>query len=121
MLGLGQHSASGRSMPHKVILSSTSKDLAAYREAVLDAVAKLDGFVSIAMENFGARAAAAVDFDNRRVRESDVFVGLMGHCHGSSPHDQPPSFTEREYDTAVAAEIDRLMRAYPVVTHSRYM
>ncbi len=65
------------------------------------------------MENFGARADAAVDFDDRKVRESDVLVGVLGLCYGSHPRAGPPSFTEREYESALAAGIDRLMLVSP--------
>ena len=100
-------------MTYKVFLSSTSQDLVAEREAVLAAIAGLDGFAPIAMENFGARAKAAVEIDDRKVRQSQVVVGLLGLCYGSSPRGGPPSFTEREYDSAVAAGIDRLMLVSP--------
>jgi len=42
-----------------------------------------------------------------------VVVGLLGLCYGSSPRDGPPSFTEREYDSALAAGIDRLILVSP--------
>jgi hypothetical protein len=100
-------------MTYRVFLSSTSQDLVLHREAVLAAIDGLDGFSAIAMENFGARAAAAVDFDERKVLESDVLVGLLGLCYGSNPRDGPPSFTGREYDSAAAAGIDRLMLVSP--------
>ena len=96
-------------MVYRVFLSSTSQDLVAHREAVLAAIHGLDGFHPIAMENFGARAEAAVDFDDRQVREGHVLVGLLGLCYGSAPREGPPSFTKREYDSAIAGEIDRLM------------
>jgi tetratricopeptide (TPR) repeat protein len=100
-------------MAYQVFLSSTSKDLVAEREAVEQAIRGLDGFVSIAMENFGARADAAAEFDDRKIRECDVVVGLLGLCYGTCPRDGPPSFTEREYNCAKAAGIDRLMLVSP--------
>ena len=100
-------------MAYRVFLSSTSQDLVAHREAVLAAIAGLDDFEPVAIENFGARAAAATDFDDRKARGSDVMVGLLGLCYGSSPRAGPPSFTEREYDSAIAGGIDRLMLVSP--------
>ena len=47
---------------YKVFLSSTSRDLEAYRKAVRDVIDKLGDFTAIAMENFGARDARATDF-----------------------------------------------------------
>ena len=43
----------------KVFLSSTSRDLKAYREAVHRAIDGLPGFALVKMEDFGARAASA--------------------------------------------------------------
>jgi tetratricopeptide (TPR) repeat protein len=100
-------------MVYRVFLSSTSQDLVTHREEVLAAIVRLDGFDPIAMENFGARADAGVKFDDRKMRESHVVVGLLGLCYGSHPRAGPPSFTEREYESALAAGIDRLMLVSP--------
>ena len=100
-------------MVYRVFLSSTSQDLVEQREAVLAAIVRLDGFEPIGMENFGAQADAAAVFDDRKVRESQVLVGPLGLCYGSHPHGGPPSFTEREYDAARDAGIDRLMFVSP--------
>jgi hypothetical protein len=98
---------------YKVFLSSTSRDLADYREAVLDVIAKLDDFQTIAMENFGARDASAIDFDAEKIGQSDLLIGLLGLCHGSSPRGQPSSFTELEYTAAVQGGKSCLMFVAP--------
>ncbi len=85
----------------KVFLSSTSRDLAEYRAAVIAAVRRLDGWDSIDMESFGARAEVPDELCRQKVRECDVFVGVLGHCFGGV-HKSGQSFTEREYDEAVA-------------------
>ena len=87
-------------MMHRVFLSSPSTDLAEYRAAVLDAIAMLDDFEAIAMEHFGARDAFPADFVAEKIGQTDLLVGLLGLCYGSSPRGEPPSFTEREYDAA---------------------
>jgi hypothetical protein len=84
-------------MAYRVFLSSTSKDLAAYRGAVHRAIDALDGFDLIGMESFGARDTDARGIDEQKLREADLLVGLMGHCYGSSPPGDPTSFTEQEY------------------------
>ena len=89
-------------MVYKVFLSSTSQDLAAHREVVERAISRLDGFMPIVMENFGARDATASEIDEAKVHPCDVFVGLVGHCYGSSPKDNPISYTEQEFDLATA-------------------
>ncbi|MGH6903603.1 MAG: DUF4062 domain-containing protein, partial [Geminicoccaceae bacterium] len=98
---------------HRVFLSSTSRDLAAYREAVHQAIDGLPGFALVKMEDFGARDASAKDLCARLVRECDLFVGLMGHYYGSCPPGEPASFTELEYRTATAARLSRLMFVAP--------
>jgi tetratricopeptide (TPR) repeat protein len=92
-----------------VFLSSTGKDLAAHRKAAGDAINKLDGYKCIRMEDFGARNAMADDFCQAKVKECDVFVGILGHCYGSSPKGSEQSYTEQEYDAAVATGKPRLM------------
>jgi tetratricopeptide (TPR) repeat protein len=95
-------------MAYRVFLSSTSKDLAVHREAVHRAIDALDGFDPIRMESFGAR-----DTDARKLGEADLLLGLLGHCYGSSPPDDPTSFTEQEYDFALRWELPRLMFVAP--------
>jgi WD40 repeat protein len=94
---------------YKVFLSSTSRDLTAYREAVHRAIDRLDGFILVKMEDFGARDETARDLCARLVGESQVLVGLLGHYYGSRPSDQAHSFTELEYRAAVASGLPRLM------------
>jgi tetratricopeptide (TPR) repeat protein len=96
-------------MDYKVFLSSTSKDLATHREAVTRAISGLDGFYPIVMETFGARDGTASQIDEAKIRECDVFVGLVGHCYGSSPKDNPTSYTEQEFDLATSLGRPRLM------------
>ena len=38
-----------------------------------------------------------------------MFVGLVGHCYGSSPTDNPTSYTEQEFDLATTLGRPRLM------------
>src|SRR5262245_17859737 len=101
--------AAGRSATYGVFLSSTSRDLTAYREAVHRAIDGLPGFQLVKMEDFGARDTSAKDLCARLVQECDLFVGLMGHYYGSCPPGEPPSFTELECRTATAAGLSRLM------------
>ncbi|HVT19133.1 MAG TPA: DUF4062 domain-containing protein [Thermoanaerobaculia bacterium] len=96
-----------------VFLSSTSVDLAPYRDAVHRAVSDLDGFHCIWMEGFGARDAAPLDLITQKVRECDLFVGILGWLHGSCPSGNQLSFTEIEYDAAVAYGRPRLVFVTP--------
>jgi hypothetical protein len=92
-----------------VFLSSTARDLQPYRDAVAEAIAKLAGFHCVRMENFGAVDADPLEVCRRKVAESEVFVGLVGHLNGSSPEGSPLSFTQVEYEVAKKAGKPRLL------------
>ena len=92
-----------------VFLSSTARDLAEYRQAVYDAIEGLDGYHCVRMENFGARDWDADEFCRAKVAECDLLVGIVGHLYGSCPEGKEQSYTEREYEAAIAAGIPRLM------------
>jgi formylglycine-generating enzyme required for sulfatase activity len=95
-----------------VFLSSTSQDLKLFRETVYQALCKFDGWHCDVMDNFTARAGRSVlDYCREKARECDVFVGLIGHCYGSTPEGDDVSFTEHEYDAAAAKP--RLMFVAP--------
>lgn len=97
----------------KVFLSSTSKDLFEYREAAAKAIHDLDGYHCVQMENFGARNQQALEFCRGKVRECDIFVGILGLLYGSCPEGVNLSYTEDEYVTAIEAGIPRLMFVSP--------
>ena len=97
----------------KVFLSSTSKDLIEYREAVAKAIHGLDGYHCVRMEDFGARGLQALEFCRGKVRECELFVGILGLLYGSCPDGVKLSYTEDEYVTAMEAGIPRLMFVSP--------
>lgn len=102
-----------RSTTYRVFLSSTSRDLVEYREAVHRAIDGLPGFQLVKMEDFGARNASPKDLCAGLVRDCDLFVGVIGHYHGRCPPGEPISFTELEYRTATSANLPRLMFVAP--------
>src|SRR5215475_10867960 len=83
-----------------VFLSSTAKDLQPWRDAVAEAIGKMARHYVIRMEDFGAVDAAPADLCRRKVAESDVFVGLVGHFNGSCPEGSDLSYTQIEYEEA---------------------
>jgi tetratricopeptide (TPR) repeat protein len=97
----------------KVFLSSTAKDLAAYRDAVDRVIRDLRDFHCFPMENFGAQDAPPSDFCRDEVARCDVFVAIIGHCYGSRPARDGASFTHAEYVSAVAAGKPRLVFLAP--------
>ncbi len=96
-----------------VFLSSTGRDLTAYREAVYAAIEGIDGYHCVRMEDFGARDQGAAEFDHAAVSGCDVFVGVLGHTYGAIPAGSETSYAEREHDEAIAAGIPRLMFLAP--------
>jgi len=94
---------------HQVFLSSTAKDLAAFREVACKAISGLDGFHCVRMEDFGAGDAQADEFCRQRIAECQVAVFLVGLCYGSAPSGSDSSYTEREYQAAEAAGVPRLV------------
>lgn len=92
----------------KVFVSSTARDLTAYREAAYRAIERLDGFHGVRMEDFGARDAESDEFCRAKIAECDVAVFIVGLCHGSSPKGFKTSYTEREYQAAKDADLPRL-------------
>jgi tetratricopeptide (TPR) repeat protein len=94
-------------------LSSTAKDLTKYRKAAYKAIEGLEDWHCVRMEDFGARDAMADEFCREKVAECDVFAGIIGHCYGSSPTGSEKSYTEQEYDAAIATDKPRLMFLAP--------
>lgn len=96
--------------PLRIFLSHTS-ELAEYpttgsyvakaKEAV-----ESSGNVVIDMSTFPANSSSPAEYDAKRVKESDVYVGIYGPNYGTlAPGGK--SFTESEYDMAVEAGIER--------------
>jgi formylglycine-generating enzyme required for sulfatase activity len=106
-----------------VFLSSTGRDLADYREAAYRAIEGLDSYHCVRMEDFGARDWAVDDFCRARVAACDLFVGIVGHLYGDCPEDDETSYTEREYEAAIAAGLPRMMFVapdeFPLAMHLR--
>jgi tetratricopeptide (TPR) repeat protein len=95
-----------------VFLSSTTRDLIQYCEAVYRAVEGLGGYRCVRLEDF-ARGWEADDFCRAKVAGCDLFVGVVGHLYGSCPEGSEQSYTEREYEAAIAAKMPRLMFIAP--------
>jgi hypothetical protein len=96
-----------------VFLSSSVKDLGPCREASYGAIQSMTGYHCVGMEVWGAQASQADDFCRAKVAECDLFVGILWHCHGSCPAGSQQSYTEREYEAAVALDNPRLMFLSP--------
>jgi hypothetical protein len=68
------------------------------------------GHVIVDMSDFPAADQPAAQICGERVRECDVYVGVLGTRYGSPVRDVPEmSYTELEFNTATEAKKDRLI------------
>jgi uncharacterized protein YjbI with pentapeptide repeats len=80
----------------KVFVCSTYSDLTEEREAVMNAIRRLQ-HQHDSMEYFGARPDQPIQTCLDEVRRSDVLVVVIGHRYGSMVPEMEVSFTEAEY------------------------
>jgi hypothetical protein len=82
--------------PLTIFVCSTYGDLSEEREAVLDAIRRLQ-LQHDSMEFFGARADQPIETCLEEVRRSDVLVVIVGHRYGTLVPELGVSFSEAEY------------------------
>jgi hypothetical protein len=80
----------------KVFVCSTYSDLTEEREAVMNAIRRLQ-HQHDSMEYFGARPDLPIQTCLKAVRRSDILVVIVGHRYGSMVPETEVSFTEAEY------------------------
>jgi hypothetical protein len=88
------------SAPFTVFVCSTFDDLEQEREAVLDAIRRVQSRHN-AMEFFGARDARPIDVCLEEVRKSDLLVVIVGLKYGSLPPGIGISYSQAEYEESV--------------------
>lgn len=93
----------------KVFLSSTWIDLQESRTLAAKALSHTNEYFSDGMESFGSQDYPPLDLCLQRVRECDLYLGILGHRYGSRPPGHSESFTELEYKEAVALGKPRIL------------
>lgn len=94
-------------MPSSVFISSTSRDLADYRQAAITTCLKL-GLYPVAMEFFEAMGMGATEGSCRQLDKADVYVGIFAHRYGYVEQGYDRSVTEIEFDYAGEGGLERL-------------
>ncbi len=96
----------------RVFISSTYTDLKDCREKCIEGLLKLRdtlGVESVHMEIFGAYAYPPKDECLEKVRNSNVFVGILGMRYGQEDRDSGKSLTHLEYEEAQERGLPCLM------------
>ncbi len=90
-----------------IFISSTFRDLENHRKALIEALHDLVWLR--VMESRGASAGNAIENCHRWVRDSDVYLSIIGMCYGSREPNSGKSFTELEYDEAMRLNLPCLI------------
>jgi tetratricopeptide (TPR) repeat protein len=94
---------------HRVMISSTARDLPEHREQVRLACERAGFAPHDMMEHLTALNADAIDASLRMVAEADVYVGIFAYRYGYVPDGNDISITEMEYNLAVELDKPRLI------------
>lgn len=92
----------------KVFVGSTYTDLKAYREAVRDALHRLEVIVR-GMEYFGSLDGKPVEECLASVKSCSIYIGIFGMRYGSIPKGYQQSMTELEYEEAQYLKLPSLV------------
>ena len=98
---------------YRIFLSSTGRDLQAHRDAVHAALSAIDVVKVIRMEDFAADHVPPAAVCEKYLSSCDILVALVGFTYGSAPEGSNRSYTQLEYDHAIARGIHPLLFVAP--------
>lgn len=90
---------------YQIFVSSTYEDLKPERDQVIKAILEM-GHIPVGMEMFSAADQQQWEVIKKQIDQSDYYLVLVAHRYGSM--DEGVSFTEKEYDYAVAQKLPAL-------------
>ncbi len=85
---------------YRVFISSTYLDNAVRRRSLIEEIGATGSFQTIAMERFTADDRETTTVCLERVREADVFIGIIAWRYGWIPEGETRAITELEYEAA---------------------
>ncbi|CAH2402698.1 DUF4062 domain-containing protein [Mesorhizobium escarrei] len=91
----------------KAFISSTSLDLGEYRDGAREVCSRL-AVVPIGMESFESMGLGATAGSQAKVKEANVYVGIIANRYGYVEAGHDKSVTELEFDYAGQHGLDRL-------------
>lgn len=91
-----------------IFVSSTYEDLIPYRDEVERCIIRMNQTIR-GMEFFGSNPESPLEVCLKTVRESKIYVGIIGMRYGSILDEFGKSFTELEYEEAVKNNIPSLI------------
>lgn len=92
----------------RALISSTEGDLREHRAAVIDACLRV-GVEPFGMDTFSTDERTTRALWNAIVEDADIYIGILGFRYGFVCPGETKSFTEIEYERAVARGIPRLL------------
>ncbi len=92
-------------MPDTVYISSTYEDLKEFRQAIFECLGSLkDHYTPNGMEYYWSEDKHFVEQCLQDIKNSDVYVLLLGKRYGYIPNGYTKSITQMEYETALAGK-----------------
>ena len=91
-----------------IFISSTYEDLIPYREEVQRNLMRLEQIIK-GMEYFGSNPKDSLTMCLSQVKESKLFIGILGMRYGSIDEESGLSYSQLEYNEAIKNEIPTLM------------
>jgi transcription elongation factor Elf1 len=89
---------------YQVFVSSTQRDLQKERNAVIEAIYRLN-HIPVAMEMFNAGNTDQWNLITRKLDECDYFLVIIAHNYGSIHPEKVVSYTQLEYEYAIEKNI----------------
>ena len=100
----------------RIFVSSTTKDLLEARKKVCEQLLQLN-IQPVSMDWYTADGRPPKKLDYDKVDSCDGFVIIVGHLYGSCPPNEEKSFTELEYEAALAS--GKLI--YPFLASNKFL